>query len=218
MYAAAVIHAGPMSSEEEESSENETSNQEEGTSSEEEESGTEVEEDSSDDEDEKEKAALKKEQPQEEPLPPLPTFERRKRAPPNPDIPWTSAIPLSSELDELQTQIRQLEFQREEDVGALEHQLELAETEAQENLQKVEVDMKATIEERDKLLKERDDLASQLRKLERQERDMQRKLTEQEWRWEREREERKNDELSMKNKAIEDAKNVDVLKQQHSEL
>ena len=64
--------------------------------------------------------------PKEEPLPPLPKFTRRKREPPNPDIPWISAIPMSNELDELKTRIKQIEFYRDEEVSALEEQLELA--------------------------------------------------------------------------------------------
>ncbi len=61
--------------------------------------------DSSDDED----------KPKEELLPPLPKFTRRKREPPNPDIPWISAIPMSNELDELKTRIKQIEFNRDEE-------------------------------------------------------------------------------------------------------
>ena len=56
--------------------------------------------------------------------------------------------------------------------------------------------MKAIIAERDGLIKERDTLSSQLRKLERQERDNRRQLAEQEWRWQREQDERKSDEGS----------------------
>ena len=83
--------------------------------------------------------------PKEEPMPPMPTFERRKREPPNPEIPWVSAIPLANELDEMQTRIKQLEFSRDEDVKALEEQLELAEAEAAEATAKVENELKAIL-------------------------------------------------------------------------
>ena len=81
--------------------------------------------------------------PKEEPLPPLPKFTRRKREPPNPDIPWISAIPMSNELDELKTRIKQIEFNRDEEVSALEEQVELAETEAIESTEKIETELKA---------------------------------------------------------------------------
>eukprot|EP00943_MAST-04B_sp_MAST-4B-sp1_P004871 g4871.t1 len=107
--------------------------------------------------------------PKQEPLPPLPKFERRKRAPPNPDIPWVSAIPLANELDELKTRIKQLEFTRDQEINALEEQLQLAETEAIESAEKYEKELQATMAEREKLIKERDSLSSQQRKLERTE-------------------------------------------------
>ena len=78
-------------------------------------------------------------------MPPLPKFTRRKREPPNPDIPWISAIPMSNELDELKTRIKQIEFNRDEEVSALEEQLELAETEAIESTEKIETELKAII-------------------------------------------------------------------------
>ena len=108
--------------------------------------------------------------PKEEPLLPMPTFERRKREPPNPEIPWISAIPLANELDEMQTRIKQLEFTRDEDVKALEEQLELAEAEAVEATAKVENELQAILKERETLIKERDSLSAKLRKLEREER------------------------------------------------
>ena len=95
-------------------------------------------------------------------------------------MPWISAIPMSNELDELKTRIKQIEFNRDEEVSAMEEQLELAETEAIESTEKIETELKAIIAGQDGLIKERDTLSSQLRKLERQERDNRRQLAEQE--------------------------------------
>ena len=111
------------SSEEDEDASSGSDNEEENSSSNDNSSDEEEEDNNSDSDDD---SADDEDKPKEEPLPPLPKFTRRKREPPNPDIPWISAIPMSNELDELKTRIKQIEFYRDEEVSAMEEQLELA--------------------------------------------------------------------------------------------
>ena len=104
-----------MSSEEEDSQRDSSSEEDNSDSNSDSENSSESESEASDAEDAP-SGSDDDDTPKEEPLPPMPTFERRKREPPNPEIPWVSAIPLANELDEMQTRIKQLEFSRDEDV------------------------------------------------------------------------------------------------------